>query len=138
MAVGMQTGVRTLESVDLARAPQVKPAVVPMPLGDASSSANQPTTEKKRIQPKVAFPSAHLAELLKIVDGNTKIFTDLIATLRERFDKVTTKVAIEAKIREVAIREGRTKDSAWRVKAEAWTEAGISPPAKAVATNGSI
>lgn len=138
MAIGLQTGIHTLTGVDLEK-PVNKPPPAPMPLGDASSSANQAPVPKKRIQPKVAFPSSHLPELLKIVDGNTKIFTDLTSTLREKFDKVATKAAIEAKIREVATREGRTKDSAWRVKAEAWSEAGVNPPPRAVtslASNG--
>lgn len=130
MAVGLQSGIRALDSVDEGK-PQSVPAT-PMPLGDASSSANQATVPKKRVQPKVAFPPSHLPELLKIIDGNTKIFTDLTSVLRERFDKITTKAAIEAKIREVAIREGKGKDSPWRVKAEAWSEAGISPPPRAV------
>lgn len=97
-----------------------------MPLGDASFSANK--IAPKGRNPKVAFPQKHLPEFLRIVDGNTRILTDLISHLKIRFDKVTTKAAIEAKIREVAIREGKSKDSAWKVKSEAWDDAGVAPP----------
>lgn len=70
--------------------------------------------------PKVAFPPSHLPELLRLIDGNTKIRTDLVSQLKAHFDAVTSKAAIEAKIREVAARQGKAKDSQWRVLPEAW------------------
>ncbi len=70
--------------------------------------------------PKVPFPNSHLAELLHLIEGNTKIRNDLISQLKAHFDTVTSKAAIEAKLKEVALRQGKTKDSQWRVKPEAW------------------
>lgn len=137
-AVGNQLRVRCLLSAKAANTPEYAPAKpTSMPLGDASSSANK--IAPKARNPKVAFPAKHLPELLRIVDGNTRILTDLISHLKIRFDKATTKAAIEAKIREVAVREGKSKDSAWKVKSEAWYAAGIArpPPPVVAAMNGS-
>jgi hypothetical protein len=105
-----------------------------MPLGDASSSANKIAAKGRN--PKVAFPQKHLPEFLRIVDGNTRILSDLISHLKIRFDKVTTKAAIEAKIREVAVREGKSKDSEWKVKPEAWSSAGVPPPVRGLTDSG--
>ncbi|BEI85303.1 hypothetical protein CcaverHIS002_0507040 [Cutaneotrichosporon cavernicola] len=135
-AVGNQLRVRCLLAAQTTNAPQFAP-VQPqqsMPLGDASSAAN--TTGPKGRNPKVAFPQKHLPEFLRIVDGNTRILTDLISLLKIRFDKVTTKAAIEAKIREVAVREGKSKDSEWKVKPEAWTAAGVAPPVRGLSAAG--
>lgn len=134
-AVGHQLRVRCLLAAEATNAPKhpaVKAAPPNMPLGDASSSANKPAAKGRN--PKVAFPQKHLPEFLRIVDGNTRILTDLISHLKIRFDKVTTKAAIEAKIREVATREGKGKDSPWKVKREAWDAAGVSPPAPTLGT----
>ncbi|CAK9781242.1 hypothetical protein CC85DRAFT_286041 [Cutaneotrichosporon oleaginosum] len=135
-AVGNQLRVRCLLSAQPTNTPHYAPArpLPSMPLGDASSSANKITPKGRT--PKVAFPEKLLPEFLRIVDGNTRIMTDLVSHLKIRFDKVTTKAAIEAKIREVAVREGKSKDSAWKVKPEAWAAAGVTPPMRGV-QNGS-
>jgi hypothetical protein len=75
--------------------------------------------------PKSSFPTSHLEELLRLIDGNTKIRTDLISQLRAHFETVSTKGAIEAKVKEVAVRNGKAKDSKWEVKPEAWAAAGV-------------
>ncbi|GMK55693.1 hypothetical protein CspeluHIS016_0207490 [Cutaneotrichosporon spelunceum] len=129
-AVGNQLRVRCLLAAQTTNAQQNVTARLQqsMPLGDASSAANAVVSKGRN--PKVAFPQKHLPEFLRIVDGNTRNLTDLISHLKIRFDKVTTKAAIEAKIREVAVREGKSKDSEWRVKPEAWAAAGVTPPVR--------
>lgn len=127
-AVGVHIKVRCLLGTqELAAAPPEPPAKTP--LGDASATTNilQP---KSRAAPKVAFPSSHVAELLRLVDGSPKILSDLISYLKSHFDDITTKAAIDAKIREVATREGKGKDMRWRVTKEAWEAAGLKPPAR--------
>lgn len=129
-AVGVHIKVRCLLGThEVAAAPPEPP--VKMPLGDASATTNvlQP---KSRPAPKVAFPSSHIAELLRLVDGSPKILSDLISYLKSHFDDITTKAAIDAKIREVATREGKGKDMRWRVTKEAWEAAGLTPPAHAL------
>ncbi|WWC96983.1 hypothetical protein V866_003860 [Kwoniella sp. B9012] len=104
----------------------VYPASAPVVVnGDIANGTTQP---KSRPAPKVGFPEEHLAELYRLIDGSKKIKPDLISQLRERFENVTTKVAIEAKLREVAVKEGKGKESQWKVKSEAWTAIGLSPP----------
>ncbi|KAK4683398.1 hypothetical protein P7C73_g6875, partial [Tremellales sp. Uapishka_1] len=83
---------------------------------------------RPRPGPKVSFPAEHLAELLRLIEGNTKMKTDLVSQLRDHFEKVSTKAAIEAKIKEVATRQGKAKDSQWKVRPEAWVAAGVEPP----------
>ncbi|KAK8861567.1 hypothetical protein IAR55_002389 [Kwoniella newhampshirensis] len=87
--------------------------------------------------PKIAFPHNHLAELYRLVEGNTKIRTDLVSQLRDHFEGVASKAAIEAKIKEVAVREGKTKESQWKVRADAWLAVGVTPPAPAPAPTSS-
>lgn len=70
--------------------------------------------------PKSTFPLAHLPELLRLIEGNDRIQSDLISQLRAHFETVSSKGAIELKIKEVAVREGKSKEKRWRVKAEAW------------------
>lgn len=70
--------------------------------------------------PKVEFPATHLLELLRLIDGDKSLQIDLIAKLKTHFQGVTTKSAIEFKLKEVAVREGRKVDSTWRVLPEAW------------------
>ena len=77
--------------------------------------------------PRVTFPNSHLAELLHLIEGNTKIRTDLVSQLKAHFENVASKAAIEAKIKEVAVRQGKTKDSQWRVLPEAWVSASLLP-----------
>ncbi|ORX36523.1 hypothetical protein BD324DRAFT_629227 [Kockovaella imperatae] len=73
--------------------------------------------------PKIAFPDHLLGDLLRLVEGSRKIRTDLISQLRERFEGFATKAAIEAKLKVVAVREGKSKDSPWKVLPEAWVSA---------------
>lgn len=126
-AVGVHIKVRCLLGTHEVAAPVSEPPTK-LPLGDASATTNvlQP---KSRPAPKVAFPSSHIAELLRLVDGSPKILSDLISHLKSHFDDITTKAAIDAKIREVATREGKGKDMRWRVTKEAWEAAGLTPPA---------
>ncbi|ORY24369.1 hypothetical protein BCR39DRAFT_546875 [Naematelia encephala] len=132
--IGTNLNVRCLLSTNVISPPAVDAALVST---DASASVTDLTpggmiqAGKARVSgPKIAFPSSHLAELLGLIDGNTKIRTDLISQLKAHFDTVTSKAAIEAKIKEVATREGKAKDSRWKVKAEAWVSATsiLSPP----------
>lgn len=86
-----------------------------------TTAANASTSTKARPSgPKIGFPSTHLCELYKLIHGNTKIKPDLVSQLRQQFENITSKAAIEAKVKEVAFREGKTKDSQWKVKPEAW------------------
>jgi hypothetical protein len=90
-------------------------------VSDSSPSTQAAAPAKARPSgPKVGFPATHLAELYALIHGNTKIKPDLVAQLRQQFEAITTKAAIEAKVKEVAVREGKTKDSQWKVKTEAW------------------
>jgi hypothetical protein len=99
-----------------------------VPLGDASSTANTPGSRARPAQ-KIAFSESQLAELLAKIDNSSKIQSDLVLELRGLFPGIT-KAAIEAKVREVASREGKGKEARWRVKAEAWKSAGLEPPAR--------
>lgn len=130
----MHTKVRCLLSAEEVAPPKPaapKPApAAATPLGDGSSTAN--AGAKAGRVPKIAFPAAHVAELLNLVDGSSKILSDLISSLKSHFDS-TTKAAIEAKVREVAVRDGKGKDSQWRVKAEAWVAEGLTPPVRGIA-----
>nr|XP_019050366.1 hypothetical protein I302_00796 [Kwoniella bestiolae CBS 10118]OCF29296.1 hypothetical protein I302_00796 [Kwoniella bestiolae CBS 10118] len=148
-AIGISLNVRCLLSVEpIAIAPPPPPAPErPMNVPNSSSIDSKPiynsstppvngdasatTQPKSRSAPKVGFPEEHLPELYRLIDGSKKIKPDLISLLRERFDNVTTKVAIEAKLREVAVKEGKAKESQWKVKPEAWIAVGITPPAPA-------
>lgn len=92
-----------------------------IPLASAPTATGSATgSARSRSAPKIAFPASHLNELFTLIHGNTKIQTDLVSQLRQHFESVTSKAAIEAKVREVAVREGKTKDSKWKVKTEAW------------------
>jgi hypothetical protein len=134
--IGTNLKVPTLLSVEPIAAslepPPVHTTTLTAPTSTASESAtfrpgpNQP--KSRATGPKVAFPSSHLAELLRLIDGNTKIQTDLVSQLKAHFDNVTSKTAIETKIREVATREGKAKDSRWTVRPEAWAAAGLDGP----------
>jgi chromatin assembly factor 1 subunit A len=99
-------------------------APVPETTTTTNTSSTQPalTAAKPRPSgPKIGFPTAHLAELYNLIHGNTNIKPDLISQLRKQFDEtITSKAAIEAKVKEVAFREGKTKGCQWKVKPEAW------------------
>lgn len=45
---------------------------------------------------------------------------DLVSELRTHFSAVASKVAIEFKLKEVAVKEVKSKDTVWRVLPEAW------------------
>lgn len=97
----------------------------PAPTADsvaiAAPTTDTATNTKSRASgPKIGFPATHLAELYNTIHGNTKIKPDLVSQLRQQFENITSKAAIEAKVKEVAFREGKTKDSQWKVKPEAW------------------
>lgn len=79
-----------------------------------------PEEDAKKGLPKVLFPDTHLAELLQLVHGNTRIRTDLVSQLKAHFEGVATKAAIEVKLKQVASRQGKSKDSAWQVRPEVW------------------
>lgn len=88
-----------------------------------SPSSTKPpvvTTPKVKHVPKSTFPLAHLPELLRLIEGNDRIQSDLVSQLRAHFETVSSKGAIEVKIKEVAVREGKSKEKRWRVKPEAW------------------
>jgi chromatin assembly factor 1 subunit A len=86
-----------------------------------SSKPALPPAKSRPAGPKIGFPTTHLAELYNLIHGNTNIKPDLISQLRKQFDEtVTSKAAIEAKVKEVAFREGKTKGCQWKVKPEAW------------------
>jgi chromatin assembly factor 1 subunit A len=90
------------------------PSVAPATAADSSTVKLRPSG------PKIGFPTTHLSELYNLIHGNTKIKPDLVSQLRQQFENITSKAAIEAKVKEVAFREGKTKDSQWKVKPEAW------------------
>jgi len=98
--------------------------VVPEPTIDSSSPRPPQALKSRPSGPKIGFPTTHLAELYNTIHGNTNIKPDLIAQLRKQFDEtVTSKAAIEAKVKEVAFREGKTKGCQWKIKSEAWVSA---------------
>lgn len=117
-AIGSNYNVRCLLSAEPIAAPAVPTALTTAP---TTNSEHVPTPPAKaRPAPKVAFPDDHLPELLRLIEGNTAIRTDLISELRKRFDSIASKAAIEAKVKEVAVREGKKADSPWRVREDAW------------------
>jgi chromatin assembly factor 1 subunit A len=85
----------------------------PVPETTTSTSSTQPALPAAKSRPsgpKIGFPTTHLAELYNLIHGNTNIKPDLISQLRKQFDEtITSKAAIEAKVKEVAFREGKTK-----------------------------
>ena len=126
-AIGMNLSVKCLLSAQLVAAPKcAEPAPASAPMTTTNGIAEDASAAKlKAAGPKIAFPTSHLPQLLKLIDGNQKIRTDLISELRNVFETVTSKAAIEAKVREVAVRQGKAKDSQWKVRPEAWAAAGL-------------
>ncbi|PWN48437.1 hypothetical protein IE53DRAFT_197320 [Violaceomyces palustris] len=71
--------------------------------------------------PKVAFPDTELPALLRMVQGSTKTRIGLIDDLKEKFShlgKAASKSAIEAKVMQCAVREGKRANDRWVVKEE--------------------
>ena len=96
-------------------------APVPESTTNTSSTQSALPPKSRPSGPKIGFPATHLAELYNLIHGNTNIKPDLISQLRKQFDEtLTSKAAIEAKVKEVAFREGKTKGCQWKVKPEAW------------------
>jgi len=127
-AIGMNLSVKCLLSAQPTTAPKpAEPASLPASTLVGTNSEDASGSKSKAAGPKIAFPTSHLPQLLKLIDGNTKIRTDLISELRGHFEAVTSKAAIEAKVKEVAVRHGKAKDSQWKVKPEAWAAAGLPP-----------
>lgn len=79
------------------------------------TSAGAPT-KTRPVVPKIVFPALYLPQLVKIVQGSTKSRVDLLSELKNEFGTVTSKAAIETKLKEVASRNGVKKDSMWVVK----------------------
>jgi chromatin assembly factor 1 subunit A len=106
-----------------AHTPTAAPAPAPIPLAPTTGSGSPVSAlppKPRPSGPKIAFPIPHLADLFALIHGNTQIKPVLVAQLHQQFEAVTTKAAIEAKVKEVALRAGRTKDSQWKVKHGAW------------------
>lgn len=89
------------------------------PVTAAAMSSPVPRSELPR-RVRSAFPSSHIPELYRLIEGDNRYLKDMITFLREKFDGVATKVSIENELKESAVREGRSKDSVWRVYREAW------------------
>lgn len=96
------------------------PSAAAVPSVAPATAADGSTVKPRPSGPKIGFPTTHLSELYSLIHGNTKIKPDLVSQLRQQFENITSKAAIEAKVKEVAFREGKTKDSQWKVKPEAW------------------
>jgi hypothetical protein len=130
--IGSSLAVKCLLSAELVSKPAFAPkpvplAPTPLPVSVKATSSETVNTIKSRAGPKIGFPSFHLAELLGLIDGSTKNRVDLIAQLKTHFEGIATKVAIEAKFKEVATREGRKQDSRWKVGKEAWVGRPVVP-----------
>ncbi|KAL9934634.1 hypothetical protein V8E36_006409 [Tilletia maclaganii] len=114
--------------------PMAPPGLPPFP----GASANDGATEK-RGRPKGVFPNEFLPDLLRLVDGSTRVKPVLLEELKEHFaDAAMTaagageggaasggtatvnvsKAAIEKKLNEVAVKDGKGKGSKWVVKGE--------------------
>lgn len=97
-------------------------ATVPKPPSTSTTPAGEAPVTKLKARPagpKIAFPDAYLSELLRIVEGSEKSQVDLSAELKQRFEKITTKVAIDTKLKEVASK-ARAKGAKWIVNPSAW------------------
>jgi chromatin assembly factor 1 subunit A len=129
-AIGHNLSVKTLLSATPINVPKPATGPAPVPLTTTAPQAtptahivndlNPSENSRSRSVPKTQFPATHLQELFRLIEGNTKIRTDLVSQLKAHFEGVTTKGAIEAKIKEVAVREGKKVDSQWKIKPEAW------------------
>lgn len=128
ISIGMNNSVRCLLSAEPVSAKSVMSTVntaVPHSISEIGPTSNGSAPSRQAIRtrpagPKIVFPAAHLAELLQAIEGNTRIRSDLMSFLKAQFDDRSTKAAISEKLSEVATRLGKAKDSAWKVKPEAW------------------
>ncbi|EIW66562.1 hypothetical protein TREMEDRAFT_34970, partial [Tremella mesenterica DSM 1558] len=119
IAIGPNLNVRCLYSAEHITTPV--PALPVKQLSNTTTIMMNGAGPSKRFTgPKVAFPAEQLGELYRLVHDNPRIRTDLVSQLKAHFGDTTTKAAIEHKVKEVAVREGKTKDSKWRVRSEAW------------------
>jgi hypothetical protein len=110
----------TVPCLHATQASAVAVTVAPTETNSASPKSALPLKSRPS-GPKIGFPPKLIPELFKLIHGNTNIKPDLVAQLRREFDEsITSKAAIEAKVKEVAVREGRTKDSQWKVRQDAW------------------
>lgn len=139
--VGLSKKVPCLFETKASTAPP--PAAIIVPVANPVISGEPQVTKLKArpAVPKMEFPNAYLGEMLQIVDGSLKSQADLSAELRQRFEKITTKSAIEARLKIVA-KKARGKGTKWVVTPEAWVsallhlsvlltiqrEAGVPPP----------
>ncbi|KAL7419567.1 hypothetical protein Q5752_005479 [Cryptotrichosporon argae] len=132
-AVGTHIGVKCLISVEPVVAKAVATATRPTANGTPATAATSPrplnesTASNRARVPKVAFPDAHLSDLLAAIEGNPRMRTDLVSFLKEMFGKIASRAAIDAKLSEVAVREGKKEGSKWFVREEAWREVGGRP-----------
>ncbi|WVQ74587.1 hypothetical protein IAR50_004188 [Cryptococcus sp. DSM 104548] len=114
--IGPNSNVKCLLSAELI--PQKPPP---------SSAQAEDAPPKPRAVAKSSFPAALLADLYKIIDGDTRPAKDLVPALREQFGKAATKVAIEGELKESAVKSKKGKEKCWRVYKEAWVAAGLTP-----------
>lgn len=115
-------------------APAPKDVAIKAEFGAATTSttSNGTTTstpaKSRPAAPKIVFPALYLPQLLKIVQGSTKSRGDLLAELKNEFGTVTSKAAIEAKLKEVATRNGVKKDSKWIINPEVLSAEAVPKP----------
>lgn len=129
--IGHNLNVRCLLSVEtIVQKEQPGPITKLSPVTAAAMSSPVPRSELPR-RVRSAFPSSHIPELYRLIEGDNRYLKDMITFLREKFDGVATKVSIENELKESAVREGRSKDSVWRVYREAWIAAGLEPAVSA-------
>ncbi|OXC70299.1 hypothetical protein AYX13_01211 [Cryptococcus neoformans] len=129
--IGHNLNVRCLLSVEaIVQKEQPGPTTKFSPVTAAPMSTTVVRSELPR-RARSAFPSSHIPELYRLIEGDSRYLKDMITFLREKFDGVATKVSIENELKESAVREGRSKDSVWRVYREAWIAAGLEPAVSA-------
>ena len=100
--------------------PEVLAISTEAPAAGSTKSAAGAASTVKRPAVKVAFPETHLAELYRLVEGDTRIQGDLVSFLKAHFGDLTSKSAIKQKLEEVTVREGKGKEKRWKVRQEAW------------------
>ncbi|KIR70682.1 hypothetical protein I310_05533 [Cryptococcus deuterogattii CA1014] len=129
--IGHNLNVRCLLSVEAIVQKEQPGSTTKLPsVAAAPTSAIVARAEAPR-RARSAFPSSHIPELYRLIEGDNRYLKDMITFLREKFDGVATKISIENELKESAVREGRSKESVWRVYREAWIAAGLEPAASA-------